>query len=98
MSGAAITSLIGVVGLIWTVSQFYVTLDVAFSRIFSDEPERDIIRRTARGFVWVALLIAVVIVLIILVWLSSAADACLPDLDAVRALAGDAADVAARRR
>jgi YihY family inner membrane protein len=79
VSGAALTSVIGLVGLVWTVSQFYVTLDVAFSRIFSDEPERDILRRTARGFVWVALLIAVVIVLIILVWLSSAADAWLPD-------------------
>jgi YihY family inner membrane protein len=78
VSGAAITSLIGVVGLIWTVSQFYVTLDVAFSRIFPDEPERDVIRRTARGFIWVALLIAVVIVLIIVVGLSSAADAFLP--------------------
>jgi uncharacterized BrkB/YihY/UPF0761 family membrane protein len=73
-----LTSLIGVVGLIWTVSQFYVTLDVAFSRIFADEPERDVLRRTARGFVWVALLIAVVIVLIIVVWLTSAADAFLP--------------------
>ena len=39
--GAAVTSIIGVVGLIWTVSQFYVTLDVAFSRIFTDRPERD---------------------------------------------------------
>jgi YihY family inner membrane protein len=79
VSGAALTSVIGLVGLVWTVSQFYVTLDVAFSRIFADEPERDIFRRTARGFVWVALLIAIVIVLIILVWLSSAADAWLPD-------------------
>ncbi len=78
VSGAALTSVIGLVGLVWTVSQFYVTLDVAFARIFSDEPERDIIRRTARGFIWVALLIAVVIVLIILVGLSSAADALLP--------------------
>jgi YihY family inner membrane protein len=78
VNGAALTSLIGVVGLIWTVSQFYVTLDVAFSRIFADEPERDVLRRTARGFVWVALLIAVVIVLIIVVWLTSAADAFLP--------------------
>src|SRR5919109_5112218 len=29
--GAAVSSIIGVAGLIWTVSQFYVTLDVAFS-------------------------------------------------------------------
>ncbi|MDP9482297.1 MAG: YihY/virulence factor BrkB family protein, partial [Chloroflexota bacterium] len=79
VSGAALTSLIGVIGLIWTVSQFYVTLDVAFSRIFSEEPERDIFRRTARGFVWVALLIGIVVILIILVGLSSMADALLPD-------------------
>ncbi len=29
--------------LVWTVSQFYVTLDVAFARIFSAEPERDVV-------------------------------------------------------
>ena len=58
--GAAVTSLIGVLGLIWTVSQFYVTLDVAFSRIFTDRPERDVLRRMGRGFVWVAGLIGVV--------------------------------------
>ena len=63
--GAAVTSLIGVAGLIWTVSQFYVTLDVAFSRIFTDRPERDLLRRTARGFVWVAGLIGVVVALIV---------------------------------
>ena len=43
------------------------------------EPERDIVRRTARGFVWVALLIGIVVVLIVLVGLSSVADAWLPD-------------------
>lgn len=78
VSGAALTSVIGLVGLIWTVSQFYVTLDVAFSRIFADEPERDVFHRTARGFIWVALLIGVVLVLIVLVVLIGAADAFLP--------------------
>ena len=53
-AGARLTSVLGVIGLVWTVSQFYVTLDVAFSRIFTDRPERDLVRRTARGFVWVA--------------------------------------------
>jgi membrane protein len=76
--GAAVTSLIGVVGLIWTVSQFYVTLDVAFSRIFTDRPERDVLRRTARGFVWVAGLIGVVVALIIAGALATAAEALLP--------------------
>ena len=63
--GAAITSIIGVLGLIWTVSQFYVTIDVAFARIFTDRPERDVLRRTARGFVWVAGLVGVVVALIV---------------------------------
>jgi membrane protein len=78
VTGAALTSIIGIVGLIWTVSQFYVTLDVAFSRIFSDEPERDVFHRTARGLISVALLITIVLVLIALVGLVTAADAFLP--------------------
>ena len=76
--GAAVTSLVGLVGLIWTVSQFYVTLDVAFSRIFTDRPERDVLRRTARGFVWVAGLIGVVVALIVASALATAAEALLP--------------------
>jgi uncharacterized BrkB/YihY/UPF0761 family membrane protein len=47
--GAALTSLIGVLGVIWTVSQLYGALDVAFARIFAENPERDIVKRTARG-------------------------------------------------
>ena len=62
MSGAALTSVIGLAGTIWGVSQLYVALDVAFSRIWSDHPERDVFRRTARGFLWVAILIGAVIV------------------------------------
>ena len=34
--GAAVTSVVGLVGLVWTVSQFYVTLDIAFARVFAD--------------------------------------------------------------
>ena len=75
---AAVTSIIGVVGLIWTVSQFYVTLDVAFARIFSEIPERDVFRRTARGFVWVAGLIGGVAALIVAGVLAAAAEALLP--------------------
>jgi membrane protein len=76
--GAALTSIIGVLGLIWTVSQFYVTLDVAFSRIFTDRPERDVLRRTARGFVWVVGLVGVVVALIVGGSLAAAAEALLP--------------------
>ncbi len=75
---AAVTSIIGLVGLIWTVSQFYVTLDVAFARIFSEIPERDVFRRTARGFVWVAGLIGGVAALIVAGTLAAAAEALLP--------------------
>ncbi len=76
--GAALTSVIGIAGLIWTVSQFYVTLDIAFSRIFSDRPERDVLHRTARGFVWVAGLVGVVVALIVGGSLAAAAEALLP--------------------
>ena len=55
--GAGIASILGLLGLLWGVSQFYSTLDLAFSRIFSDAPERDFARRTLRGFVWVLVLI-----------------------------------------
>jgi membrane protein len=77
-SGAAAASILGFIGLVWTVSQFYVTLDVAFSRIFSAEPERDLIQRTARGFLWVGLLLALVIVLIVAASLALSIDAVSP--------------------
>ena len=77
-SGATATSIIGLIGLIWTVSQFYVTLDVAFSRIFSAERERDAVRRTMRGFVWVAVLLGLVIALIVIWTLAAAARTLVP--------------------
>ena len=76
--GAAVAGLIGLVGVIWTVSQLYVTLDVAFARIFSAMPERDLFRRTARGFIWVALLAALIIGLIVLRAVATALDTLLP--------------------
>jgi membrane protein len=76
--GAGVTSVLGILGLLWTVSQFYVTLDIAFSRIFSTSRERDLIRRTARGFVWVAGLMGVVVALIVGGSLAAAAEAFLP--------------------
>ncbi len=42
--------------MIWTVSQLYGALDVAFARIFAEAPERDIVRRTARGLLVVVLI------------------------------------------
>lgn len=52
--GATLASAVGVVGLVWTVSQLFGAVDVAFARIFSDTPERTAIRRTVRGLVLVA--------------------------------------------
>jgi len=75
---AALTSIIGLVGILWTVSQFYGALDVAFARIFADTPERDIVRRTAVGFVWVALLIGLVVAAIVIGSLATLFDALVP--------------------
>jgi YihY family inner membrane protein len=75
--GAPITSIVGLVGLIWAVSQFYVTVDVAFSRVFTQTAERDIVGRTARGFLWVAIIVALVVVAIIAGALLTAAEGIL---------------------
>ena len=76
--GAALTSLIGIVGVIWTVSQLYGALDVAFARIFAEAPERDIVRRTARGLLVVALIGAAIIGFVVLVSLAGLIDAVAP--------------------
>lgn len=75
---AALSSVVGILGLIWTVSQLYVTLDLAFSRIFPDRPERGRLRRTARGFVWVAGLVGTVVALIVGASLAAFAETLLP--------------------
>lgn len=62
--GAAAASILGVIGLVWTVSSLYGALDVAFARIFADVPERDIIRRTGRGLLVVGLLVVIIVALV----------------------------------
>lgn len=78
-TGAPVTSVVGVVGLVWTVSQLYVTLDVAFARLFSDVPERHLLGRTARGFAWFGLVVLGVVGVILLASLAAVADALLPE-------------------
>lgn len=78
-TGAPISGLVGVIGLLWTVSQLYVALDTAFARIFSGVPERDVLRRTLRGFLWVAILAGIAIAAIALVSVAAFADAVLPE-------------------
>jgi membrane protein len=77
-AGAALTSIIGVIGLVWTVSQLYGALDVAFARIYSNHPERDIVRRTARGLLVVAILLIVIVGFIVFTALVSAFEAMAP--------------------
>lgn len=78
-TGAPVTSIVGVIGLIWTVSQLYVTLDVALARLFADDPERHVLRRTARGFAWLGLLLAGVVGVILVGSLATVADVLLPE-------------------
>jgi YihY family inner membrane protein len=89
VSGAALTSVVGLAGTIWGVSQLYVALDVAFSRIWNDHPERDVFHRTARGFLWVAILIGAVVTLIVAITVSTALAGLVPEaIPAGRALSG----------
>ena len=76
--GAALTSLIGIVGVIWTVSQLYGALDVAFARIFAEAPERDMVRRTARGLLVVVLIGGAIVAFVVFVSLAGLIDAFLP--------------------
>lgn len=73
--GAALASILGVVGVIWTVSQLFAAVDTAFARIFFDEPERDAIRRTLLGFVVVGLIAATVVAAVATLGLVAALDA-----------------------
>jgi membrane protein len=91
-SGAVAASILGLIGLVWTVSQLYAALDVAFARIFSDTPERDIVRRTARGFLVVGILGAVIVAFVIATALATALDSAtqieIPFARSIGALAG----------
>jgi membrane protein len=72
---AALTSLIGIVGMIWAVSQFYSALDRAVARIYAGDPEHSMLLRTARGFATVVLLAGAVMGFIVLGLLALALDA-----------------------
>jgi membrane protein len=73
--GAALTSLIGLIGLIWTVSQFFGSVDVAFARIYAGERERGALWRTVRGVLVVGALVAIVVGMIVLLGLAAVVDA-----------------------
>ena len=73
--GAALASIVGVIGLVWTVSRLFVAADVAFARIFADSPERTGLWRTVRGLLVVAVLGAVAITIIVALGVVAALDA-----------------------
>jgi membrane protein len=70
--GASVTSVVGLVGLVWGASRFYGALDDAFARIFRDAPVRGLVARIVRGLISVALLIGVLLAAIALTGLASA--------------------------
>ncbi len=84
--GAAFTSILGIVGLVWTVSQLYAALDVAFSRIYWEDPQRDMVRRTARGLVVVAILVIGIVGFVVVTSLAAALDAVAPQIPMVSGL------------
>lgn len=75
---APVTSVVGLVSLVWTVSRLYVTVDVAFTRIFTEAEDRHIVRRTVRGFVWVAIIVALILGAVVAGTLLAAAGTLLP--------------------
>ena len=77
-NGAGVSSILGFVGLVWAVSQFYGTLDAAFARIFHSTPARGVAGRTLRGFLWVLLLVGIVLAAVIVATLSATLDALVP--------------------
>jgi len=90
--GAALTSFLAVIGLVWTVSQLYGALDVAFARIFSIDPERDVVRRTARGLLVVAILVVLIVGFVVLTTFATALHALqgadIPTVTALSAAVG----------
>lgn len=63
-SGAAVISILGLVGFGWTATQFYGQLDHAFALIFDSPTRRDMIERTVRGFIAVGLVMALFVALL----------------------------------
>ena len=74
-AGAGLTSIVGTLGLIWTVGQLVGALDLAFARTFSAEPGRGAIARRVRGFVVVGLLLAAAVAMVTALGLIAALDA-----------------------
>ncbi len=78
-AGSGISSILGAIGLVWAISQFYATLDFAMARLFPGVVERDMVRRTLRGFGVVGILLVAVLGLVVLGWVASMLDTLIPE-------------------
>lgn len=88
-------SLAGLAGLAWSAGRFYDNLDIAFARIFEDEPARSLGVRVARGIVVVIGLTAIVVVSIVLASLAASFEGSLTaDSTAIRLLVTAIATIA----
>jgi membrane protein len=65
-AGAAPTSVIALLGLVWGSSRFYAALDHAFARVYYGSPRRNVIVQTIRGLLLSTLLIATPIAVLVL--------------------------------
>lgn len=63
-TGAAPTSILAIVGLLWGSSRLYANLDTALSRVFAGAPRRNAIEQTVRGVALMAILIVVPVALV----------------------------------
>lgn len=79
--GAAVTSVVGAIGLVWTVSQLFSAFDVAFARIYAGERERGAVWRTVRGILVVAVLAAGLVAVVAALVLLATFEAGDPALD-----------------
>jgi membrane protein len=63
-TGAAPTSILAIVTLLWGASRFYANLDTALSRVFLAGPRRNAIDQTVRGVVLMAILVVLPVALV----------------------------------
>ena len=76
--GTRVSSIGGLIGLVWATSRFYQSLATAVGRIFHDVPQRGLARRTIYGFVWVLSLVGIVVSLVVLAAIAGLVDSVAP--------------------
>lgn len=93
--GAVQFSILGIIGLAWGTSRFYDNLDVAFSRVFHDEPARQFTSRTLRSFAVVGILVVAIVATVALASASAIVDSLVLPRDSPLVRVGSAVAFAA---